>query len=127
MNILDATNLTKPQHTRRHKNIDLVPARDHHAHDYEELEQAVSAGDKDKVFDLAKQLVEHNANKTDPLLTVGEIAMKLNRCTRSIWRMVANGELPEPILVGHSRRWFASDIANYLKGKRDGINRQSRN
>ena len=35
-------------------------------------------------------------------------------CTRSIWRLVAAGELPHPILVGSARRWFESDVTAYL-------------
>ena len=114
MNIINPT-IPKSRHTSRHKSIDLVPGSREHRIDYElELEYAVASGDKDKVFELAKQWVEHNADHTDPLLTVQEIAMKLNRCTRSVWRMVANGELPPPILVGHSRRWYQADIQAYL-------------
>ena len=117
MNIINPIIPTKSRHTSQHKKrVDLVPgSREHHTHNDEvEMENAIAADDKDKVFELAKKLVDHNADHTDPLLTVQEIAMKLNRCTRSIWRMVANGELPPPILVGHSRRWYQADLNAYL-------------
>ena len=87
MNIINPTT-TKSHHNSQHKNrVDLVSeSRDHRTHDYEvELEQAVAAGDKDTICEIAKKLVEHETDKTDPLLTVDEIAMKLHLCTRSIW------------------------------------------
>ena len=109
------TSSTQSQHTRRHNTVDLVSgARD--THDYEfELGQAVESGDKNKVIEIAKQWAEHTADKTDSLLSVEEIAMKLNLCTRSVWRLVAKGELPEPIRVGHSRRWYPADLKAYLE------------
>ncbi|GEM_PF-1793998 len=119
MNIINSTP-TKPQNTRQHKNrVDLVPgSRDHHTHDYEvELEQAVAAGDKDAICEAAKQMVEHQkVNMTQPpqLLSVRQVASVFGLCTRSIWRMVANGELPPPILVGGARRWYQADIHAYL-------------
>ena len=132
MNILNPATPTMSTKTRQHKtHVDLVSKLDHHTiDDLVELEQAVAAGDKDKVFKLAEEMVERktdHTNRLPQLLTIKQIAMTLNRSTRSIWRMVATGELPQPIPVGQSRRWFASDIENYLKGKQDGIQHRYRN
>ena len=100
-----------------------------YATDLQALRDAVASGSHEQIVAAAKQLVanaEPQPNHSAQLLTVEQIAMKLNLCTRSIWRMVANGELPPPIPVGHSRRWFATDIYHYLEGKRHGIQRRRR-
>ena len=119
MNIINPTIPTKSRHTSRHKSIDLVPgSRDHHTHNDEvEMENAIANGDKDTVYAVAKRIVENqkvNMTTPQPLLSVGKIASIFGLCTRSIWRMVANGELPPPILVGHSRRWCQADLNAYL-------------
>jgi len=118
MNIINPT-ITKSRHTSRHKSIDLVPgSRDHHTHDeLVELENAMAADDKDTVYAVAKRMVENqkvNMTTPQPLLSVRKIASVFGLCTRSVWRMVANGELPPPILVGHSRRWYQADLNAYL-------------
>ena len=119
MNIINPT-ITKSRHTSQHKKrVDLVSgSREHHAHDeLVELENAMAADDKDTVYAVAKRMVENqkvNMTTPQPLLSVRKIASVFGLCTRSVWRMVANGELPPPILVGHSRRWYQADLNAYL-------------
>lgn len=84
---------------------------------------AVATGDRQQIVESAKRF----SAPLPELLSVEQIAMKFNLCTRSIWRLVAKGDLPQPILIGSSRRWYAADIDAYLAkqtAKRDGINRR---
>ena len=63
------------------------------------------------------------------LVSVKEIAMRLGINRRSVWRLVASGDLPQPILVGGARRWFESDIVAYLSkqtAERDAKSGKSR-
>jgi len=109
---------------------------DYHGHDDEtvmqKLADAVRANDHDAVYAIAKCLVDGESSSrmaVPQLMSVEEIAMRFNLCTRSIWRLVDAGELPQPIHVGHARRWYAVDVENYLRKlteKRDGIQRRRR-
>ena len=52
------------------------------------------------------------------LLTVADVARALAVSTRTVWRLVASGELPQPQKIGKRlRRWRASDIEAYVAGK----------
>ena len=91
----------------------------------------IALNDRDEVFAIAKRMIHQGKPSLMPsvpqLVSVEEIAMKFGLCTRSIWRLVAKGDLPQPILVGSARRWYAADIENYLQmltEKRDGIQRR---
>ena len=87
----------------------------------QQLVEAVGTGDTERIIASAKQLVGFYAavatSTPSQLLSVEQIAMKFNLCTRSIWRLVAKGDLPQPILVGAARRWYAADISAYLAKK----------
>lgn len=56
--------------------------------------------------------------ETEPLqelLTSREVAVLLAVSRRTLWRMVARGEVPEPIRYNRKLvRWKSSDIARYL-------------
>jgi excisionase family DNA binding protein len=52
---------------------------------------------------------------TDKLISVKQVAETLGRSERQIWRMVQDGELPCAVRMGHSSRWFWSDIEGYLQ------------
>lgn len=59
----------------------------------------------------------------DRLLSVDEVAGILHVSDRSVWRLVANGDLPKPARVGRCARWFKSEVQAYLdklKQQRDG-------
>ena len=108
MNIIDSTNPTESTHARRHKNIDLVPGSRDHTHDYElELEQAVADGDKDKVFELAKQWVERGT---------GESAMRLNDYPQA----TLEDQMPK-----NARRYLTTpEAAQYLRKSESWLLRQ---
>jgi predicted DNA-binding transcriptional regulator AlpA len=38
---------------------------------------------------------------------------------RTVWRLVASGELPRPVRAGKCVRWFQSDIAGYQQRLRE--------
>ena len=126
----------RPHSPGRQRGLAKVPPPvDHHADDAEiihQLSDAVAAGDRGRIVESAKRLVGHEAANNIPvpqLVSVEQIAMSLNLCTRSIWRLVGTGDLPQPIYVGSARRWYRSDIESYLRKlteKRDGMKRHGR-
>jgi predicted DNA-binding transcriptional regulator AlpA len=54
-------------------------------------------------------------NCTEKMWSVAAIASFLGVNVRTVWRRVADGELPKPVKVGRSVRWFDSEIAEYQK------------
>jgi excisionase family DNA binding protein len=60
----------------------------------------------------------------DSLLTLEKVAGLLSVTKRTVYRLIAKGELAKPHKVGHSVRFFVSDISAYfekLKGKHGGM------
>lgn len=58
------------------------------------------------------------------LLTLTEVAKFLGVCPRTVSRLVANGDLPNPAKVGRGSRWFRNDLTAYFQ-KLDNL-RQTR-
>ena len=77
-----------------------------------QLAAAVGAEDRDRVFDLAAEFVKENGGD---LLPLQEVARRLTVSERSVWRRVADGDLPAPVHVGGSCRWPVSDVQAYLE------------
>lgn len=48
------------------------------------------------------------------LVDVNEVAAMLKISSRSVWRLVDEGELKPPVKVGRCARWFAADVHTYL-------------
>lgn len=48
------------------------------------------------------------------LVTADELGSMLKISTRTLWRMRSAGKLPQPIRVGGSIRWRASDIEAWV-------------
>lgn len=44
------------------------------------------------------------------LLSVEEVGQMLGISSRTVWRMVSAGEIPEPVKIGGSTKWRRSDI-----------------
>lgn len=60
------------------------------------------------------------------LLRDRDLARTLNISVRSVWKLVADGELPAPIRLGRSTRWREHDIARWLESpKREHAPRTS--
>ncbi|MGI8603421.1 MAG: helix-turn-helix transcriptional regulator [Verrucomicrobiales bacterium] len=56
-----------------------------------------------------------NEETNDRMLTVEMVAGCLGICTRGVRRLVASDELPPPVKIGGSSRWFWSEVAAYLE------------
>lgn len=50
----------------------------------------------------------------DRLVDLFELARRFGVSPRSVFRLVASGELPPPVKVGRCARWFQADIQTYL-------------
>ena len=64
--------------------------------------------------DEDEKLVSTNHIVSPSLLAVAAVANRLDISTRSVWRLVSSGELPQPILVGKSRKWHPDEIEAYI-------------
>jgi excisionase family DNA binding protein len=51
------------------------------------------------------------------MIDVREVAKILGISTRSVWRLVAKGELPPPIRFGRTVRWRTVDIDRCIEDK----------
>ena len=54
-------------------------------------------------------------HEPDGLLKITEVGKLLASSTRHVWRLIAKGELPQPVHVGRSARLFRADVEAYLK------------
>ncbi len=54
--------------------------------------------------------------RIDSLMTVSQVAERLFVSNRTIWRLVAEGKLPQPKRYSRKLvRWLASDIKKHLE------------
>jgi len=51
----------------------------------------------------------------DPMLDVKAVARRFNISVRGVWRLVAGGELSQPLKIGRCSRWFPADVAKFEK------------
>ena len=51
---------------------------------------------------------------TDCLIPLDSAADRLSISLRKLYRLISEGELPQPIKVGRASRLFESDIQTYL-------------
>ena len=66
-------------------------------------------------FDLLKGFImEH-----ERLLTVKQVAERLQCSTRTVHRLADDNKLPKPVRVGRLVRWRECDIAVFMKGIKD--------
>jgi excisionase family DNA binding protein len=47
-------------------------------------------------------------------LTVDQVGRLLGVSARTVWRLVAAGELAQPVAIGSSARWRRGDVEAYL-------------
>ncbi len=47
------------------------------------------------------------------LYRVRDVAELLTLSVREVWRLVANGMLPQPVKIGRCSVWFESDISEF--------------
>jgi predicted DNA-binding transcriptional regulator AlpA len=61
------------------------------------------------------------ANLERDLLREKEVAGLLAICTRGVWRLVARGELAQPVRIGQrSVRWRMKDVQAYIERQEQG-------
>lgn len=58
--------------------------------------------------------------RSESLVGLRGVAARLAVCTRTVHRLIAQGELPPPVKVGRASRWFVSDVQAYLARLRQG-------
>lgn len=51
------------------------------------------------------------------MIDVREVATILSISTRSVWRLVSRGDLPQPIRLGRTVRWRSTDIDRWIEDK----------
>lgn len=56
-----------------------------------------------------------NEAVTERLLTLGKVADTLGVNKRTVYRLIAKGDLPQPLKVGHSVRLSVSDVTEYFE------------
>lgn len=57
------------------------------------------------------------------MINVREVASILSVSTRSVWRLVAAGELPKPARFGRSARWRLADIEACIEARTEANGR----
>lgn len=55
----------------------------------------------------------------DRLITLDNVAELLSVTKRTVYRLIAKGELAKPHKVGHSVRFFASEVEAYYEKLKD--------
>jgi len=58
------------------------------------------------------------ANDNGSLMDVKDLARRLQLSERTIWKLVAQKALPQPLRLGRSRRWEPEIIEKHLRAKR---------
>jgi len=58
------------------------------------------------------------------VLTVEELAQRLKVSPRTVWKRVAEGELPAPFTLGRLKRWRWSTILKWLEPLEEEAQRQ---
>lgn len=48
------------------------------------------------------------------LLSVRDAAVRLNVSVRLVWKLIARGDLPQPLRIGATRRFRPEDITIYI-------------
>ncbi len=64
--------------------------------------------------EFAKMATELSAEQ-ERLLSVQETAQRLALSTRTIWKLCATGNFPQPLRIGGARRWRESDITAFIE------------
>ena len=80
-----------------------------------QLAEAVTANQRDAVFDLAVRLVAANGATPQGLLTPSDVERELRISSRSLWRLEDDKDFPKPVRVGGQRRWRATEIDGFTR------------
>jgi prophage regulatory protein len=53
-------------------------------------------------------------SSTQRMIDVREVATILSVSTRTVWRLISRGEIPQPIRFGRNVRWRQIDIESWI-------------
>ena len=56
-----------------------------------------------------------NDTVSERLITLDKVAELLSVTKRTVYRLIAKGDLPQPLKVGHSVRLSVSDVTEYFE------------
>jgi len=51
----------------------------------------------------------------EELLQIKEVAKRLGICVRGVWRLIAQGQLPQPVKIGAASRMPASEVQAFIE------------
>jgi excisionase family DNA binding protein len=54
---------------------------------------------------------------SDFLITVEQLAKRLNLSVRTVWRRNDDGKLPAPVKIGGSVRWSSQEISRWIAAR----------
>lgn len=80
-----------------------------------QIAEAITANQRDAVFDLAERLVAANGATPHGLLTPSDVERELRISSRSLWRLEDDKDFPKPVRVGGQRRWRATEIDGFTR------------
>jgi len=64
----------------------------------------------------AKPMLSSSDFPLPALLSVKQVAVRLNVSKRTVWRLVSSGELIQPIKIGGSTRWRQAEVDAWIAG-----------
>ena len=64
---------------------------------------------------MGHQEINPDQRGTDRLLSLKDVANRLNISIRSVWRLIARRELERPVKVGKATRFIPSELEAYLE------------
>ena len=64
---------------------------------------------------MESKMLNENLTGGLVLLTVGQVAQRLSVSTRTVWRLVSGGQLPQPVSIGRCKRWPGREIDQYIE------------
>lgn len=67
---------------------------------------------------MSQKASEHvgtqDASLDSEMLSTGEVASVLKCSSRTVYRMLARGDIPEPVKIGGLRRWSSRCIEDWI-------------
>lgn len=64
---------------------------------------------------MGNQEINPDQRGTNRLLSLKDVANRLNISIRSVWRLIARGELDRPVKIGKTTRFIPSEFEAYLE------------
>ena len=56
-----------------------------------------------------------NVSITPCLVNVRDVGRMLGISGRTVWKLLKNGQFPEPVRIGRSTRWRVSDVEEHIR------------